>query len=295
MENVNHDLAVIGNGYWGTATAFEARKQGWDTILLDDNQPLASSRNAAAMIHMGVFESKTVKDRWPEDWTWRELEDSFCWLEENCGLKKTGETFLNLARPELGERERSDLFAMVSNDPLLGLFPVELAHIERLYETPDGWVIWSNKASLITARKVVIAAGYRTDDLLIASDLPPVGVTPLEGRGITFKSSKPPPTRPTAVMWAPYRKVYAREWGGLWRVGDTAGKQSTDCLLKVAESLAGEIRSLDWVGGFRPVTEQFHVREAAPGLVVTVGGWRVALGLAGLVAKRTLQLLGGES
>ena len=286
------DLVVIGAGYWGAAIAHEARQRGRTVVVFDDQDPHGGSRNASGICHPKTYSSSLFRQFWPERWTREDLMSSFDWLKKHAGAKETQEHFFNHTRADLGIRPLPVGLYLEDNEALTSLAgPVRAERVEEMSPSPDGW-----KVNGVPARRVAIAAGIHSDNLLTLAGCKPIGVGALWGRGMIV-SGENPRVSPLVVQTRPYRKFETRPWGtGLTRIGDTAEKRRDD------EKYRRELRDLaswvvpgydevGWLEGYRPVARQFTVEVVAPSLLVATGGHRMGLGIAGLVACEANNLL----
>lgn len=294
-----YDLIVIGGGFWGTACAVEAQERGLDTLLLDDDRPMAASRNAAGIVSLGWYRWRMTRDR--KDVTGNIFADTFArsdadygvrWLLERGLLRQTGEEFFSLR----GNRQfRSDLYLLSSPADLFQLAPRKYLTVLQLVRERGHWLIVTREQTY-TARGVVLAAGAFTDELLTASGLEPVGVTGLRGRGLLLRSDRRLDV-PYTVQIAPYSHVTLRPWSnGLIRVGDTVEKTpGGDARLEPLQRVAGWVvpgfRQERMLDGLRPVLPKVLIKPVAPGLVVATGGHRVGLALAPRAAQLALEQL----
>lgn len=295
-----YDLAIIGAGYWGTAIAIEARKKGLEVIVVDSGQETSGSRNSSGILHPSAYEQSWCKKLLPEDWTPSDLEDSFCWLEENVGFTTADEFFLNFYGGNSQLKVRDKAYMIADNESFLSKDFAVTGKVERVFNVGDAWTVdvqLPKYHQLLTTKKIVIAAGIWTDQILAASDLKQIGVTSLEGRGALFKKTQHSLNKPMplTVLWKPYMKYTFRTWGDMIRLGDTVerpnAKERYPDLLTLASHVMGEYDFQGWMRGYRPVTEKFLVKEIEPGMIVATGGYRAGLGLSGLVAKKVMELI----
>jgi hypothetical protein len=264
--------------------------------VLDDADPLAGSRNASAIVHVHTYDSPIFADLWPRDWSREELERSLGWLVETCGARPSVETFWNLDRRDLGQRtsrERPPLY-LPTNGALLDLVAAERRRVSALWRDGAEWIAetWEGP---VRGRRVLVAAGYRTDEVLASAGLGTLGVRRLFGRGLLVEG-RAVVALPAMVMGGPYRKYAIRDWApGVVRVGDSAERTPREghaaFLRKLAEAIVPGGREVGWMAGYRPVLDRFTVAKLADGLAVATGGHRMALGLAGLVARRAVSML----
>lgn len=288
-----YDLVVVGGGYWGVGIALEAQAKGWTVAVLDDKDRLGGSRNASAVCDPKAYESDIFAKYLPDDWTAADLKESFAWLVAHGG-KVTHEFFLNKFQ-DRPMRKGNDAIYLDSNNVLLSqVKPIE----EKVVSMEKRGIVWDLKAksgTIYRARKVAIAAGYRTEGLLRFLDLPHISVGKLYGRGVIARGM-PTCEIPVSVMIRPYTKHTIRPWGKLLRIGDTAeGDQPNDKragdIQEVGNAVIEGYDELEWVAGYRPTCDKFLVEKVAPGVVVATGGHRLGLGLTGLVARKALECL----
>lgn len=289
------DLIVIGGGFWGVACALECSRLGWSVVLLDDADPSSGSRNASSIAHIESYSSPLFESLWPSYWNRSELKDSFSWLVKNAGAKLTDEPFVNLTRPDLAPRARTRPLYLDRNEDLTGLFPATPAKVTSIIPCRVGWSVGTEAGAVYEAPRLLVAAGYRTDDVLALAQQAPLGVRPMFGRGLIVKGTSKIPV-PSMVMTRPYTKFAVRPWGdtGNLRIGDTAEKKRNDArgkeLLRLAEDVMLFHEPVGWMTGWRPVLPKFTVEKLGAGLVVATGGHRMAMGLTGLVVPRVINL-----
>lgn len=291
-----HDLVIVGGGYWGTATAIVATQSGRSVLILDDDDLMSGSQNASGIVHQDIYHKKIFEHLLPPDWTDEELEESFEWLEMVAKAHPMPERFLNLDRPDLGVRplKQRSLY-LKSNDSLLALFPKTYGKAKQIRSIPGGFAVDTSGGPIYEAKAVLIACGYRCDELIVASGLPPIGVRGLFGRGLIVAGSAQHAV-PITIQTAPYTKFELRAWGDHVRVGDTAEKSPNQRYRDRLDRLSTYMFPTDRtvvaeVTGIRPIMPQFTIRTLVPGLFVATGGHRSALGISGLVAKRVVGLL----
>lgn len=292
-----YDLVVIGGGFWGTAIAVEARSNGMNTLVLDNADTKGASRNAAGIICLGWYKQQTVKSMLPSDWTHEEILEGFEWLKSRCKVEHTGELFTNFQQPKAKPKYREDCYLVPGCHSLLNLTSRTQRTVDSLVAHNGVWSI-STGAGVIQAKKVAIAAGAFTDQLLEKSNLTVVNVRPLLGRAIIANLSKECET-PHTIMTRPYTHYTLRPWGNsmVGRLGDTVERSQKNReaanrgILAALAKLAPGAKPLKWLEGLRPVCDTMCVKQVAKGLVVATGGHRVGLALSGLVAKRAVALL----
>lgn len=301
-----YDLVVIGGGYWGTAIAYESFRQNFGyTLLLDDADPMGGSRNASGIVDPKIyFGDERKRVMLPDDWTKDDILLSLIWLSQYGGAYPIKGSFLNMMAGArmIEPRPESTQCLHISGQAFFRIHP-------RLRETvtsiepcrmhgrgAKGWRVFTHEKGIYETKNVVIAAGYRTDDVLKLAGLPPLGVGKLFGRGLIF-TGKPQYSTPLTIMTRPYTKYTIRPWetDGQFRLGDTAEiNPNANRALELTGLgciLATDFKRIAEPQGYRPVLPKFTVKKIAPDLVVATGGHRVALGLSGHVAKVALELL----
>lgn len=296
------DVVVIGGGFWGTMTARLACQLGRNVLLLDNLKPQGASRNAAGIISLGWY-------RWPKNPDSKDIaanmfRHTFTYADVIYGvnvlrdlglIRQTGEEMFTLA----GNRKfKDDLWLLSSPADLFETAVRTWGNVQKLVRERGYWLVVTEDRQYMTAQ-VVLAAGAFTDQLLQASDLPPIGVTGLRGRGLLINPHKQFDV-PHTVQIAPYSHVTLRPWkDGLARVGDTVekkpgGDEKLLPLQNIARALAPQYEQVKVFDGLRPVMQKAFIGEVAPGLVVATGGHRVGLGLAPAAARKALAILGVE-
>lgn len=272
------DLLIVGGGYWGAAVSFEARKKGWRVAVVDDGDKRSGTRAASGVADRSAFKSEVFRKYLPVGWSDSDLDDSFNWLLERGG-ETVGEYFWNRFAGT-GPREGSECVYIEGPETITNL----LGSTYRGRFDP----------SKVDYKRLVVAAGYRTDEVLAQLGLDPLGVGKLYGRGIVAEGT-PSLVTPVSVMIRPYCKHTVRRWGsGQWKVGDTAEKipneKYLESLREVGRSVLSDYREVKVSEGFRPILPKFTVEKLTPSIVVATGGHRLGLGLAGLVAKKVMEM-----
>lgn len=304
------DLLVVGAGYWGSGIAYEAAQKGWKVAVVDDGDLRAGSRNASGICDPKAYKSSVFSRYWPPEWNPSELDDSIAWLIDQGGYW-VDEWFWNRFQ---GTTPRAGARCVYLDGGFGALIPYRIQG-KILDGEPEGgfWNIRlenrEGKTSWVEARRLAVAAGYRTDEVLDSLGLPGVGITPLYGRGLLARGS---PSRevPVSVMIRPYTKHTVRPWkgrphdGSWFRIGDTAeeedrvnsesGRRRWESLLTVGRSVLDVFRPGPVIQGYRPVAERFLVEKVSgsgPPVAVATGGHRLGLGLTGLVARKVMEVL----
>jgi hypothetical protein len=262
-------------------------------VTMDSRDPNAASRNAAGIVCRHWYKQNTISGMTPVSWTSTDVNDGIKFLEE-FGLEKTGEIFTSYMCPE--EKFRDDCYLVPSCNILESQVVITEGTVSYIVPL-KGVVRVVTSLGNLYARRVVVAAGVHTDELLRASGLPVIGVRRLRGRALIARVESPLDI-PVTHMSRPYTHWTVRNWGnGLVRVGDTVEKtfEGGDSRLgecrRVLRSVCGSATEMRVLDGYRPVCKQFTVCNVAERVVAATGGHRVGLALAGLVARKCLELL----
>lgn len=303
---------MIGAGFWGKAVSALARSCGIKVLTLDSGYKKSGSRNAAGLVHTSWFSGAFFKKLVPEWWTKKDLNFSLDWLQGE-GLIKCGEDVEPFYGKNKGLKSfRPDCWMLKDLDAFLNCDAKRTEVLRLVRGRERGWIV-ETEASTHSTKRVVLATGIGTDDLLERSGLPKVGVSGLKGRGVILVTTASAGAmylqhtstkleRPYRMLKTPYLHYTFRPWGeGKVRLGDTVEgegdkpSERREGLLSVAQD-RDRLKSpeiVEWRVGFRPVSTQgrVYVELIAPGLVVATGGHRVGLGLSGGVALRVLKLL----
>lgn len=305
------DLLVIGAGYWGTGVTLKALERGVKVITLDDNDKESGSRNASAVCDPRAYDSEIFAKYFPYDWTKKDLEESLEWLLGK-GAYIVKEYFWNKyqgSSPRLMPREifylETPQYLTSQITPLNGKVVSIFQRRNLSKKTSEGWTIVYETIdkltcqvvqNLITCKKLVIACGYRTDDVveLISPNLK-LGVGKLYGRGINAKGT-PNTSLPVSIMIKPYVKHTVRAWkNGIFKIGDTCEKKISDTKFNNLEAVGREaldnFEIVEVTAGWRPTLPKFTVAKLLENLVVATGGHRLGLGVTGLVASKVLKEL----
>ena len=287
------DLIVVGGGYWGAAICWEARRLGWSVVVIDDADPMAGSRAASGICDPSAYKSATFRRYWPCTWEDSELEESLNWLLQVPGAYQVTEWFWNQFQHRSPREGSQCIYLSHPSDLLAKAFP------RRKMKVVAGTAENVVAIGSLEAKRLVVAAGYRTDEVLEKLGLPTLGVGRLYGRGLIGEGMPVGPT-PVSVMIRPYCKHTLREWkssdGKLrWKVGDTAERnpngEPPSTLIQVANGAMRGWKTLEMSSGYRPTLDKFTVEKIRSNVVVATGGHRLALGLSGLVAKKVLEML----
>lgn len=287
------DVIVVGAGYWGVGITLRLRNAGHRVYLIDDADPRGGSRNASGICDPAAYRSEVFRKYWPADWQEGELKDSLAWLIDSGVGRRVRESFWNVYKGTQ-PRAAEECVYLDSPSTLLGrMYPVRRGKVCGGRVSKSGCQVLLSDGTELAASHLVVAAGYRTDEVLTALEQPRAGVSALYGRGIVVRGL-PDVLTPVSVMVAPYRKHTVRHWGrGDFKVGDTAEpkdeghERHLGTLRAVADAVFPDgYSTVGTTAGYRPVTDRYHLAKHADRLIVATGGNRVALGLTGLVAKR---------
>jgi glycine/D-amino acid oxidase-like deaminating enzyme len=284
-------VVIIGAGYWGTAIAYTLRQVGISPLLVDDQDSLAGSRNAAGVMSPDVYQSDKVRALLPLTWTTSELSASIEWAKAiGQGVVARG-NFLNGMNGDTQSRPANETPNIYfPPGAFLNLHHPQTMRVIGVHRIGDGdWVVEAAHGATFRCSHVIVAAGYRTDEILKMAGIQPLGVKALFGRGVVGTGRLPHPL-PLYVMTRPYTKVGVREWGSMVYVGATSEKtpkdKNRDDLDAFAQKYVEGFQLHSRMEGYRPVLDKFTVAEVAPHFIVATGGNRFGIGLAGLVANR---------
>lgn len=291
-----HDIAIVGAGFWGTCTAIMAREKSLDTIVIDDNDQRSGSRNAAGMIQPSTWTRQMFKKSLPEGWTIQDMHWGLKWLSEHVPVKMTGDILLfhygKLASRPPKHRPK-EMFLIDS--PKVLLEKAEPVIHERIYSirhSLDHWEINHEHH----AKHVVLACGYRTDEILVKAGLPMMGVFATPGTALVFSDGKDHKI-PESHLVRPHTSYTIRPWGDSHRFGEWSGNEQPDIqahnLLNQLKRLVQNPAISSLIYGNRPTSPigKFIVKEWAPKLIIMSGGYKYGLGVAPFAAKKALEIL----
>lgn len=289
------DLAIIGAGFWGVATALVAEARGATVTLISSNMPTAASRAAS-----GYFAHSWYKDLWKD----RAAEAHDLALKHGIDLVRTGADVMTYKNARLG----GGLGRMLPKSDWSTFTPA--AFLARRTADEVGYVVNVRPGEVrlaagqvVLARAIVIAAGAATDHILFRSKLPMLGVTGLGGRGIIIEGSPPPRTILHHV--SPYHALAVRPWGeNRLRFGETIEQKpakSAEYVEKLWKALNpykpvnGRVIEEQW--GLRPVCNLGPTVMSIPcptphKIVVASGGGRVGGVLSFWAAQEACDLVG---
>lgn len=295
------ELTVIGGGFWGTATAREAARQGKEVLLIDDGRPQGASRAAAGLSCRSWFGQRdgTIQKMMPLWWTGKSVAEGFNWLTGKMKAHEVGEWFSSYqdAKPKF----RPDMLMLEDLSTALRTGPDitrQSLQVETLERSGAGWRVMTTDGPVFS-KEVIVAAGAFTDQLLGLSGLPLVGVKALRGRALVLQLNQPLKTElPYTYMTRPYTHYTLRPWrNGLLRLGDTVersskgGDAAIQELLRVAALLAPGATVVEMLDGLRPVCDKAICRPISDGLIAMTGGHRVGLSMSQPFASAALRML----
>lgn len=298
---VTKDLIIIGAGYWGCGIAIEARKAGKAVMIIDDANPMSGTRAASGICDPKAYNSQIFAKLLPKRWesNLSLLKDSFDWLLRNGGYQ-VQEKFWNQFA---GTAPRDGAKCIYIDSPAAFKKPVgDLIYQDTFHRAWTEGGFWKvtvlGHKGIYTCKHLVVAAGINSGTTLINCGLSAVNVGGLYGRGLVVRGNPVAPL-PCSVMIRPYCKHTVRTWDGrkdLFKVGDTAEPRPREtaftALHRVGHHCLGEGMEVVTISeGYRPVMDEFTVEKVGPNCVLATGGHRVGLGLTGLVAKETLEML----
>jgi glycine/D-amino acid oxidase-like deaminating enzyme len=289
-----YDLAIVGTGFWGSAAIRIADTRGISAVSIDDMDPRGASRNAAGIVTRSWYKQHTVRSMTDGVFSMSEVDEGIDWFASNTGLQRTTEEFYSYQRPNIVNR--ADTYLLPGPDRVL-VEPGVVGKVTKI-EGPDPWRLTLSGGDTVVTRKVILALGYRTQELC-----PDIGVVPLHGRALVVNADTYKSKFARTYLASPYKHLTVRPWGdGEYRVGDTTERRPlTDLeaeatykqLLEKAERITGDnLSATGTLHGIRPVLNKMYVGHVDSDLVCITGGHRVGLALAYPAAKRALSLLG---
>jgi glycine/D-amino acid oxidase-like deaminating enzyme len=291
-------VIVIGGGYWGAAIAHTLRNAGKPVMVLDDQDPMSGSRNAAAIIAPHLYKTDKLRAMLPEGWNDSTIDESVAWATQMGRGVERREGFLNamLGSTKVTHPSGWGTAFHFGENTLMDLVKPLNEKVQTIRFYGNDWIVQTD-ARTYTAPKVVVAAGYRTDEVLKMAGLPIIGVKKIYGRGVVGTGTPKYPM-PLSVMTRPYTKVGLREWGpGLLYVGATKERNPHESNRTALDALASSVVD-NWtlvrrMEGWRPnVNDRFFIKSVAPGLIVATGGNRYGLGVSFAVAQMVKGMLG---
>lgn len=285
-------IAIIGNGFWGSATARRLREEGAHVEVYADPADPGASVAAAGICKLAWYKQDTVRRMMDGVFTYDQFADGFDWLTDRVAIDASPETFVNAPRGT--SKVHKDTYL---GDPAsLIVPPTRPERVHGLTPGPSGVVLHTAAGDRLHDA-VVVAAGAKTDEVL--GGLAVTGVKPLLGRAILFDAPEPEgmSTGCVTIMTRPYAHFTFRRFRGRWRGGDTVERSGVADYKRIAEvtRLAAEwfpgMREVEVYGGHRPVCPTMYVHRVHRRVVAATGGHRVGFGLAGAVALRVESLL----
>lgn len=284
-----NDLIVIGAGFWGRAIYDHATAGGIDALLIDALDPLAASRNAAGIVSLNWYTSETVTPMLPAYMSKPAIYKAIDWLQMNWGLRHTPEHF----QGPVHYRVKKDSF-LLPHTEFERTRPMTFDRVQSVQRGPNHWRVITDQQEY-TAKRLVIACGAKTDDLLQRSRYPALGLKALRGRAVVYGEGDGKLPELYTEEVTKYKHLTVRSWGNQWRVGDTVEEKPRENALDRLHTWAGNIHlssPVKTLEGYRPVLKQMTVRHFDEGGVVATGGHRVGLALSPIAALQSLKLLG---
>lgn len=285
-------IAIIGNGFWGSATARRLREQGADVDVYADPAVPGASVAAAGICKLAWYKQDTVRRMMDGVFTYDQFADGFAWLTDRTRIEASPETFVN--RPRGTSKVHTDTYL---GDPLDLIVPPTIRErVTAIMPADNGAFVHTERGDR-WHDAVVVAAGAKTDEVL--AGLGHTGVKPLLGRAVLFNAPEPEgmSTGCLTIMTRPYTHFTFRRFRGRWRAGDTVERSGVADYKRIAEvtALGAEwfpgMREVEVIGGNRPVCPTMYVHRVHRRVVAATGGHRVGFGLAGAVALRVESLL----
>ena len=288
-----YDLTIVGSGFWGVVTSLFAKEVGLNFVLIDDKQPHSGSRNASGLIDTSWYKGNFFDGIKPDWWDPKLIDIGIKKLLKFGVIKETIQDDLHVSGKRKGERRTrkvyivSDLIGLLNTD-----FPRIYGSLTSLKKVDYGWYL--NDLG-VQCKNVVLTTGMWTDGVLESSGIPKIGVKGLAGRAIFIKT-KEKLERPLRTLRGSFDHTIFRPWtDDQIRVGDTVEEvlkqKNLDKLVQESERIYPDLTVVKDVIGFRPVCNKVFVEKIADNLVVATGAHRVGLGLAPVIAERSLKLL----
>jgi glycine/D-amino acid oxidase-like deaminating enzyme len=265
------DLVVVGAGFWGVATALVAEAAGAKVTLVASQEPTAASRAAS-----GYFARSWFKDFWKDR---ADVSEELA-RRHGIGVTWTGADVATFANVKAGNPElvfKPD-WAVFDPAAFLARRPVDVP--EGVAKVAPGRVE-TTSGRVLDASAIVVAVGVGTEPLLARSNLPPLGVGAVGGRGLVLAGT--PPKRTICAHVTPYHANTMRPWGAGLRIGETVEVKPDDAPLYISKMLKSldrfiphPVRIIEERWGQRPTLKGGpRVSMLAPGIVVATGGGRV--------------------
>lgn len=296
---MNHDVVVVGGGYWGTAIAKVCDARGVSCALIDDRREEGASRAASGHMSLGWYKGE-----------WKSRADRAYALARahRAPFVRTGAWVTGVD----GKAKRKEDWFTLDPEQMLGMrAPDVIGRVVSIAIDHERWSVGTDRGNSgrpIIARRLLVAAGVWTDDVLRLAGLQrfATGVAGLPGAGLIFEG--PEIKVPRVYKTNPYHGWTMREWGSdpadpsirLVRFGDTQertpGKDYVGQLRAAAEERLGAgcvLRHV--VRGVRPILKGGPIAEplanTLPPAFVATGGGRTGALLAWWAAERALEWL----
>lgn len=270
------DATVVGAGIFGSVIAAVLRRDGHEVLVVDAAFEGGGSRPSGNLMKPSWF-SSLGKDTY---------SPALATLDEVCGVEDIAF--------RVGPAQATVHFCPPSRllvDPDLSL------RVEAVYPSDSGWVVDVGAGGTFESRRVILATGVWTPELVDIA---------VDGRaGVSFLWPGRTIDRPFIRLWAPYKHLAAFNRGdGLW-IGDGSAIKTENWQPSRTEACLGRCRkALKEAAPDPPPQQLFGVRpyirgakpcylsEYRPGLWVATGGAKnglIAAGWAGYQVGRRLQ------
>lgn len=292
-----YDLIVIGSGYWGTAIQREALSKGLNSIVVTDRQPHMASMNATGIVSLEAYKSKAISKLWSNLFTLADIKESIESLKLEGFLHSEPEFFSSWQNPVA--KKRDTVYLMDDIPYLSSIGPTILGQAQGIVPSSGEWLVHMG-AEILRSKAVAVAAGVWTDELLRRSGIAPIGVESIKGTYLQLTGWVGAEGLWTH-MTRPYTAFHLRAWHGKHYLGATT--ERTEANKKAISELHSAFKAFGLSSlnmdraiecfGLRPYVDSGIVcKEIRPGLVVATGGYKVGIGLAPLIANRTMKMLG---
>lgn len=270
------DVVVIGAGLFGCVIARALRSQGMDVEILDDRRENAGSKPAACLMKPSWFSSLGPK-------VYRPALDMLSSLYDVQDLS-------------MRVGPANALVHWIEPTSILGGETVTKGTVIKISQADEGWRVEyrnpMNSEIDFTARKVIVAAGIWSSELVPVQDLSPRWGVAFCWDGQIEQGSITP--------WAPYRQLVSFNRGPneIWASDGTATKVWKDELATVCERRVSDATKLGKPDrvllGIRPYVKDAkpaYLREHMPGLWVATGGAKNGTLAAGWCAAQLVDAL----
>ena len=286
---MKNDVIIIGGGFTGRAVARRLQEEGLIVAMIDDRDKRAWSR-----VYGGLW-----GDSWLQSDFWEAIRPEW-WRQEHYIRARSNVLAENtVASPFLVAPSLSwaDGVVQIAGGASLDAIDGEVSG--GSYDDKTGlWTIIYDGRS-IQGRKIVIAAGYQTPEVLRRLSLRTVDIKSVRGRYFLFDSAV-----------APHEPVFRMSPSGpLWmlrtgpftiRIGDTYEDEKSNPVAQVEEIVEfGRMIDPDLpapyknVEGFRSVGPEGKpfVSSVGPDAWAVGGGGRIGLGIAGGLAHHLTEVI----